>query len=109
MDRFWLIPSLVASALLKCEVNRGSLLLMILFRIPNHRTILSKYSWAMPAPVIFVLQGGNTAAQEHHWSTMVRMALWLCLSRSPVIKSMATLGNGRVPAWLGIRYVGIFC
>ena len=102
MDRFWLIPNLVASALPKCEVNRGSLLLITLLGMLNHCTMLSKYSWVMPAPVIFVLQGRNTAAREHPWSTMVRMVLWLCLSGSPVIKSMATLWNGRVPTLLGI-------
>ena len=103
MERFWLIPNLVAKALAKCDVNRGSLSLMIFFRMPNHCTMLSKYSWATPAPVIVVLQGRNIAAQEHPWSTMVRMALWLRLSGSPVIRSMATLWNGRVPVWLGIR------
>ena len=109
VERFWLIPSLVASALAKCEVKRGSLSLMILLGMPNHRTTLSKYSWATPAPVIVVLQGRKIAAREHPWSTMVRMALWLRLSGSPVIRSIAMLWNGRVPAWLGIRYVGILC
>ena len=62
MDRFWSMPNLVASALPKCEVNYGSLSLMIFLGMPNHCTMLSKYNWAMPAPVIFVLQGRNTAA-----------------------------------------------
>ena len=65
MERFWLIPNLVASTLPKCDVNCGSLSLMIFFGMPNHHTMLSKYSWAIPAPVIVVLHGRNTAAQEH--------------------------------------------
>ena len=44
VERFWLIPSLVARALAKCDVNQGSLSLMILLGMPNHRTMLSKYS-----------------------------------------------------------------
>ena len=103
MERFWLIPSLVARALLKCDMNRGSLSLIIFFGMPNHHMTLLKYSWAIPAPMIVVLHGRNTAAREHPWLTMVRMALWLHLSESLVIRSMATLWNGRVPCWLGIQ------
>ena len=109
VERFWSIPNLVARALAKCDVNRGSLSLMTLLGMPNHRVTLSKYSWATPALVIVVLQGRKIAAREHPWSTIVRMALWLHRSGSPVMRSMATLWNGKVPVWLGIRYVGVFC
>ena len=61
----------------------------------------------MPAPVMVVLHGRNTVAHEHPWSMMVRMALWLHLSGSPVIKSIAIFWNGRVLIWLGIRYTGV--
>ena len=104
-----MIPNLVARAFAKWDVNRGSLSLIILLGMPNHHTTLSKYSWAIPAPVIVVLQGKNIATREHPWSTIVRIALWLRLSGSPVIRSIATLWNGRVPVWLGIQYVGVLC
>ena len=54
-----------------------------------------------------MLQGRNTAAQEHPWSTMVRMAsLSPCLG-SPVIKSMATHWKGLALLIVGIRKRGI--
>ena len=62
MERFWLIPNLVVSTLLKCDVNCRSLSLMIFFGMLNHRMMLSKYSWAIPAPVIIVLHRRITAA-----------------------------------------------
>src|SRR6266576_1378013 len=96
------------SALLKCDVNRGSLLLMIFVGRPNHRYTLSRYNWAIPGPVIIVSQGRNTAALEHPWSTMVKIAFLPLWVGSPVIKSIATRWNGRALSSVGMRYRGIF-
>jgi len=65
VDTFRWVCSLSVSALLKWDVNRGSLSLMILVGRPNHRYTLSRYSWAIPGPVIVVSQGRNIAALEH--------------------------------------------
>ena len=103
VDRFWVMPSFVASALPNWLVNRGSLSLMILEGSPNHRTMLSKYSCATPGPEMVVWQGRKIAALEHPWSTIVRMALCpLCLG-SPVMRSIATDWKGSVPCLDGIR------
>ena len=90
MDRFCVMLSLVASALLNWLVNWGSQSLIILDGSPNYRTILSKYSCAIPGPVIVVWQGRNIAACEHPWSTIVRIALCPLHSGNPVTRSMAT-------------------
>src|SRR6266576_4598503 len=80
VDTFCRVCSLSVSALLKWDVNLGSLSLMIFVGSPNHRYTLSRYSWAMPGPVIVVSQGRNIAALEHPWSMMVRMAFFpLCV------------------------------
>ena len=54
-----------------------------------------------------VVQGRKIAALEHPWSTIVRMALKPHLLGSPVIKSIATVWNGRVCGAVGIQYVGM--
>src|SRR6266576_6023507 len=62
VDTFHWVWSLSVSALLKWDVNRGSLSLMTFVGRPNHRYMLSRYSWAMPGPVIVVSHGRNIAA-----------------------------------------------
>jgi len=48
------------------------------------------YSWAIPAPVMVSEMGRNMAAQEHLWSTMVRIMLCFPMVSNLVIKSIAT-------------------
>jgi hypothetical protein len=101
-DRFCLIPSFWVRARPKWEVNRGSQLLIILVGVPNHLYMCLRYSWVMPTPVMLILQGINTAVQEHLWSTMVRMASFpQCLGR-PVIRSIAICWNGHAPGMVVI-------
>src|SRR5712672_2223473 len=65
VDKFCLAPILLSRARPKCDVKWGSLSEMIFDGSPNHRYILSKYSWATPGPVMVVAQGRKMAAQEH--------------------------------------------
>src|SRR6266566_3906766 len=62
VDTFRWACSLSVRALLKWEVNLGSLSLIIFVGSPNHWYMLSRYSWAIPGPVIVVSQGRNIAA-----------------------------------------------
>ena len=96
VDRLRDIPSLSVRAFPKCEVNQGSLSLIIWEGNPNHRYMWSRYSQAIPGPVIVSLQGRKIAALEHPWSTIVRMALYLCCIGRPVIRSIVICQNGRV-------------
>ena len=89
-----MIPSTLVMAFPKWEVKRGSQSLMILQGSPNHRNTFSRYSFAIPVPVIVVEQGRNIAPQEHPWSTMVRIASCLSLLGSPVMRSIAMCENG---------------
>ena len=59
---FQLIPRCWHNEVEKWEVNLGSLSDMILEGIPNHLYMLSRYSFVIPSPVIFVVQGRNSAA-----------------------------------------------
>ncbi len=70
------MPSLSVRAFPKWEVNLGSLSLIIQEGSPNHWYTWSRYSHAMPGPVIVSEHGRNIAACKHPWSTMVRIALW---------------------------------
>ena len=76
VDRLHSIPSLVVRAFPKWDINLGSLSLIIREGSPNHRYTWSRYSCAIPGPVIVSLHGKNIAALEHPWSTMVRIALY---------------------------------
>ena len=60
----------------------------------------------MPGPEMVVLHGRKTAALEHPWSTIVRMALKPLLASRPIIRSIATVLNGRVSV-VGMQYVGM--
>ena len=61
----------------------------------------------MPAPVIVVEQGKNTAPREHLWSMMVSIASWPSLLGSPVMRSMVTQGKGFASMEEGILNKGI--
>src|SRR3984893_12768548 len=89
------------------DVKRGSLSEMIRLGNPNHRYTLSKYNWAISAPVIVVLHGRKSAALVHPWSTIVRIASYPLLGGSCVIRSMATTSNGTAVIGTGIRYSGV--
>jgi hypothetical protein len=102
MDMFCSIPNFVVSALLKWDVNHGSLSLMIFVGNPNHWNMLLWYNWAIPGPVMVVLHGRNTAALEHPWSTIVSIMSFLCIDGSPMIRSMVTLWNGQAFSSVGI-------
>ena len=56
---------------------------------------------------MFIVHGRKIAALEHPWLTIVRMALNPHLLGSPVIRSIDTVWNGRVPGVVGIQYVGM--
>jgi hypothetical protein len=108
VDRFCWMSSLVASAHLKCDVNQGSWSLIIFLGIPNYCTMWSKYSWAIPGPVIIVVQERKRVARKHPWSTIVRIVSCPRRSGRPVIKSIDTLWNGSVPGLEGIWNVSTF-
>ncbi len=65
MDRLRDIPSLSVRAFLKWEVNLGSLSLIMREGSPNHRYMWSRYSRAIPGPVIVSAHGRKIAALEH--------------------------------------------
>ena len=88
------MPRFLISALPKCDVNCGSLLLMIRMGSPNHLYRWSKYSLAIPVPVISVVHGRNSAAHVQLWSTIVRIASYPSLLGSPVMRSIATCMKG---------------
>src|SRR6266404_8224752 len=52
VDRLRDIPNFVVRAFLKCEVNWGSLSLIIQEGSPNQRYMWSRYSRAIPGPVM---------------------------------------------------------
>ena len=102
------MPSLQANDFPKCDINLGSQSLITFVGSPYHLYTWSMYSWAIPSPVIFVVHGRNTAALEHPWSMMVRIASFpLCVGR-PVIKSIATRWNGRALFVVLIQNGGTF-
>src|SRR6201996_8876630 len=94
------------SARAKCEVKRGSRSEMMVEGRPNHLYTCSRYRRAMPSPVMVVAQGRNTAALEHLWSTMVRMASYGPFGGSCMIRSMATTSKGIASCGTGILYKG---
>ena len=49
-----------------------------------------------------VVQGKKTAALEHLWSTIIKIALNPCLVGSPVIKSMVIVLNRSVSGSVGM-------
>src|SRR6266436_10034642 len=108
VDRFCSIVSFWANAFPKWEVKRGSLSLITLVGSPNHRYTLSRYNWAIPGPVIVVLQGRKIAPREHPWSTIVRMASFPWHIGNPVIRSIAILWKGSVFGVVGMRNKGVF-
>ncbi len=59
------MPSLSVRAFPKWEVNLGSLSLIIQEGSPNHWYTWSRYSHAMPGPVIVSEHGRNIAACKH--------------------------------------------
>ncbi len=65
MDRLCDIPNLVVRAFPKWEVNLGSLSLIMWEGSPNHQYTWSKYSRAIPGPVIVSVHGRKMAALEH--------------------------------------------
>ena len=65
VDKLRDIPNFVVRAFPKWEVNLGSLLLIMRAGSPNHRYTWSRYSWAIPGPVIVSAHGRKTAALEH--------------------------------------------
>ena len=90
VDRFCSTSSLRANDLPKCDMNLGLRSLITFVGRPYHLYTWSMYNCAIPSPVIFIVHGRNTAAQEQPWSTMVRiMSFPLCIGR-PVIRSIAT-------------------
>ena len=107
VDRFCCVPIFLARALLKWEVNQGSLLLITLFGSLYHGKMCSRYIRAMSDPVIPEVHGKNTAALEHSWSTIVRIASCPLLGGSPIIRSIAIVWNGKVPIFVGIWYGGV--
>ena len=89
VDKFCWIPNCLVSAFPKCEVNLGSLSLMIFLGSPYYRLMWLRYSCAIPTPEMWVEHGRNSATLEHPWSMIVRMASSpFCVGR-PIIKSMA--------------------
>src|SRR6201999_670331 len=54
-----------------------------------------------------VLHGKKTAALEHPWSTMVKMASYPLLGGSPVIRSIAICEKGLASTGVPILYIGI--
>ena len=102
------MPSLRANDFPKCDVNLGSQSLITFVGRPYHLYTWSMYNCAIPSPVMFVVHGRNTAALEHPWSTIVRIASFpLCVGR-PVIRSIATHWNGRASLVVSIRNGGVF-
>jgi len=77
---------------------------MTLVGRPNHLYMWSRYSWAMPSPVIVVSHAKKIAACEHPWSTIMRIASFPWMDGSPVIRSMATCWNGHVLGSVGMQY-----
>src|SRR5579863_2744714 len=101
------MPSFFVSAMPKWDVNHGSQSLIILVGRPNHWYTCSRYSWVIPGPVIVVLHGGKTAALEHLWSIMVRIASMPHQGGKPVMRSIAMCWKGLVPALVRMRYKGV--
>jgi hypothetical protein len=91
VDAFYSTPSHVMRALLKWEVNHGSLSLIIFVGSLNHLKMWSCYSCVIPGPIIVVLHGKNMAMREHPWSTIVSIVSFPFTGGSPVIKSIAIL------------------
>ena len=56
----------------------------------------------MPGLEMVISQGRKTAALEHQWSTIVKIALNPHLADSPVIRSMATVLNRSVSGVVGM-------
>ena len=102
------MPSLQAKDSPKCDVNRGSRSLITLVGSPYHLYMWSMYNCVIPSPVMFVVQGRNTAAWEHSWSTIVKIVSFpLCVGRL-VIRSIAIRWNERVLSVVSIWNGGTF-
>ena len=65
VDKLHDIPSFVVRAFPKCEVNRGSLSLIMREGSPNQRYTWFRYSQAIPGPVMVSVHGRKIAALEH--------------------------------------------
>ncbi len=59
------MPNRMVNAFPKCDVKRGSRSVISFDGSPNHRYTCSRYSQAIPTPVIVVEQGKNMALLEH--------------------------------------------
>src|SRR5258708_9347024 len=94
VDRFCWIPRHAVSAFPKCDVKRGSRSVISFMGSPNHRYTWSRYSWAIPTPVIVVEHGRNMALREHPWLMMVSMASWPRMGGRPVMRSIQTCWKG---------------
>jgi hypothetical protein len=58
--------------------------------------------------VMVSLHGRNTAAWEHPWLMMVRIAFLPCLGGSPVMRSIAMCLKGHVLSRVSMQKGGVF-
>ena len=66
--------SFVVNAYAKWDVNQGSWLDITFNGTPNHGNTCLRYNRATPSLAIVMWHRRKTVAQEHPWSTMVRIA-----------------------------------
>src|SRR5882672_9522252 len=66
----------------------------------------SKYNCVILGPEISLVHGRKTAAQEHPWSTMVRMESWWLDSGRLMMRSMAICWKGNTAGSVRILYIG---
>src|SRR5579863_6819896 len=101
------MPNSFANALPKWDVNWGSRSLITLCGSPYQQYTCQRYSAAICGPMIVVLQGRKMAALEHPWSTIVRMASYLLLLGSLVIRSRVICLKGAGEVGTGMWYSGV--
>ena len=67
----------------------------------------SRHNCAIPIPDMCVEQGRKSAALEHPWLMIVRMASSPFCTGRPVIRSMAMTWNGGMFSSVGMQYSGM--
>ena len=102
-DMFCWIPKVRHSSRMNRDVNRGSLLLIILSGSPYHRTMTSRKVCAVSSAVMVSLHGMKCVILVQPWSVMVSMESYPSDEGNLVIKSKATILNGVVFFW---GYIG---
>ena len=94
MDVFCSIRSCLHSSFINCDVNLGSLSVMILEGTPNRGKTWLKYNIATPSASIDSWHGRKMAIFVHPWSVMVKTESYPCDLGNLTMKSIAIVENG---------------